>query len=71
MDEVGSYIDFNTELPGPVCTTEDELISLFGSRLDGGCRMTDDELKVYERWFDFKDKENCSRTYHKILDYGF
>ena len=71
LDEIGSYIDFDEELPGRVCTTEGECIAALTAYADSGFSLSEqDELRA-ELWYDFKDKENRKRIYEFLLGKGF
>jgi CDP-glycerol glycerophosphotransferase (TagB/SpsB family) len=71
LDEVGSYIDFNTELPGPVCLDKQSLLEAMDARMAGGYTLTEDETAIRRRWFDFEDTNNRARTYSRIVDLGY
>ena len=71
VDEVGSYIDLNTELPGKVCFDLEELKQAMASVIDNGFELDETDRAVAQQWFDFKDKNNRKRTYEYLLEEGF
>ena len=71
LDEVGSYIDFNTQLPGPVSKDKDALLDQLEERLAMDCAIMEDEMEIRGKWFDFEDRDNRARTYSRIVDLGF
>lgn len=71
LDEVGSFIDLNSELPGVVCKTIDDLNKGVKSYMDSGFALTEDNADRARKWFDFKDQDNRKRTLEQLLEYGF
>lgn len=71
VDEVGSYIDLNTELPGKVCFDLDDLKKALASVMDNDFELDEADREVARQWFDFKDKNNRKRTYEFLLEEGF
>ena len=71
LDEVGSFIDLNNELPGTVCKTIDELNQGVNAYMDTGFALTQENSDKARTWFDFKDRNNRERTLKKLLEYGF
>lgn len=63
IDEVGSYIDLNKALPGPLAKTEDKLIAALNKCADRGFTLDKKSKKRASKWFDFRDDRNRKRTY--------
>ena len=71
LDEVGSYIDFDTQLPGPICKDLDTLVEALEELIAGGFELNAADKRMADGWFDFKDKHNRKRTYEYLLEEGY
>lgn len=67
----GSYIDFNKELPGDVCFSEDEVIKAVEKAAERGWRLTEEAAAKCEGWYYKKDKNNSKRTYEYLKSKGY
>lgn len=67
----GSYIDFNTELPGDVCFTEDELFAALERVASNSWRLTEDAALKCEGWYYKKDRDNSRRTFEYLKKKGY
>ena len=67
----GSYIDFNTELPGDVCFSEDDVIKAVEEAAERGWSLTDEAASKCEGWYYKKDKNNSKRTYEYLKSKGY
>lgn len=65
--EVGSYINLNTELPGPICKDLDQLIDAFDVLVQNGFTITDEDAIKLKGWYESKDSRNRERTYRYLL----
>lgn len=65
---VGSYIDFDRELPGDSCMSEDELLRSVRATLERGCRLSSEYAERAANWFDYKDTNNRKRTYEFLIE---
>lgn len=68
---VGSYIDLNEDLPGPVCKVEGEVVEALAACAERGFALTAEEADKAAGWFARKDRKNRERTYNFIIDKGF
>ena len=68
---VGSYIDFDQDLPGDSCEGEDELLSSVEASLARGCVLTERDAQRASNWYDYKDTNNRQRTYEFLISQQF
>lgn len=68
--EVGSYIDLNNELPGPVCKDLDVLVDEVKTVAERGFVLDEQSAQRAHKWFDFKDDHNRKRTYEFLIEEG-
>ncbi len=68
---VGSYIDFDQDLPGDSCESEDELLSSVEASLARGCVLTERDAQRASNWYDYKDTNNRQRTYEFLISQQF
>ena len=59
----GSYIDLKTELPGPRAETADEVFHYMKDLADLGFQTPDIYRDRIDKFFAYKDQENCKRIY--------
>lgn len=71
IETAGSYIDFNTELPGEVCMEEDELLCAVRKAAENGFAANESELRSAEKRIKYRDNENCRRIYVFLVGQGF
>ncbi|ERI04569.1 CDP-glycerol glycerophosphotransferase family protein [Atopobium sp. oral taxon 810] len=71
LEYVGSYIDFNTDLPGSMGQNVDETVQAIEEVLDNKCVALDENLKKANQWYAYRDKENRARTYRFIKKQGY
>ena len=71
LDEVGSYVDLNNDLPGPVCKDLDTLVQALEALVENHIELSPQNRAIAQRWFDFKDQNNRKRTYDFLVDEGF
>ena len=67
----GSYIDMNTELFGPRCLTETELVRTIEDCVQNDFQEQPHFAEMREKYFAFHDQNNCKRTYDFILKQGY
>lgn len=70
-EEIGSYVDLNTDLPGDVCFEEDELLGALEAIVKRDFVLTDEQRNLASEWFDQKDRKNCERTYKFLKKEGY
>jgi CDP-glycerol glycerophosphotransferase (TagB/SpsB family) len=63
MEKTGSYIDFETELPGAYYLDAQSLIEGLRKTIENGFVPTADEVEAASRWYAHRDKNNCKRIY--------
>ncbi len=63
LDEVGSYIDLNTELPGPVCKDTAAVTKAIAELIANGFTLKPSDLAKTKDWYAFKDTNNRKRTF--------
>ena len=68
---VGSYIDFERDLPGDSCSELDELLRSVEASFERGFELADEHARRAERWYESKDNLNRKRTYDYIVEQGF
>jgi len=68
LNYIGSYLDFESELPGALCTTEDELLSIIKNYCQSNFELQDIYKTKADKWFARKDTCNRQRTYNFILE---
>lgn len=68
MEKTGSYIDFETELPGAYYLDAQSLIEGLRKTIENGFVPTQDEVEAASRWYAHRDKNNCKRIYECALE---
>ena len=68
---VGSYIDFERDLPGDSCNELDQLLDSVEGSFERGFKLTEQHAERAGRWYENKDKLNRKRTYDYIINQGF
>lgn len=63
LDEVGSYIDLNTELPGPVCKDTSEVVQAISDLIANDFTLSPEDVEKTNDWYAFKDTNNRKRTF--------
>jgi CDP-glycerol glycerophosphotransferase (TagB/SpsB family) len=63
VDEVGSYIDLNTELPGPVCKDTSEVVQAISDLIANDFTLSPEDVEKTNDWYAFKDTNNRKRTF--------
>ncbi|MDO4501610.1 MAG: CDP-glycerol glycerophosphotransferase family protein [Coriobacteriia bacterium] len=71
LNAVGSYIDFDTELPGTVCADQDAVIQALRDYAASGFALSAQDQAKADGWFKFKDTDNRKRTYEFLEGRGF
>lgn len=67
----GSYIDMEHDLFGERCTEETQLINLIKEYSLGGFHEKKCYKDIREKYFAFRDHNNCKRTYDYIKKQGY
>ena len=71
IDDIGAYIDLETELPGPLCKTEEECVEAVLSCAEDGFVLSGGAKEKAEEFLPLVDRHNRARTYHFLIDEGF
>lgn len=71
LANVGSYIDFDTELPGALCLDEDACVAAIDVYAQRGFTMTDRDEERAVPFVPGNDRKNRERTYRFLVDEGF
>ncbi|MEE1273713.1 MAG: CDP-glycerol glycerophosphotransferase family protein, partial [Olegusella sp.] len=67
LEKTGSYIDFETDLPGDCYFDADALIDGLEQSAQAGFVASDHQREVASRWFAHRDHNNCQRIYECAL----
>ncbi len=67
LEKTGSYIDFDTELPGDRYFDASALIAGIADTIDRSFSTTAQQDKAAARWFAHRDRSNCQRIYDCAL----
>ena len=67
MEKTGSYIDFDTELPGECFMDAPALIEGIRATIEGGFVPTVQQEAASKLWFAHRDRNNCRRIYECAL----
>ena len=67
----GSYIDLSTDLPGPKCATEEELLRGIEHFIDNGFVLDEHDRQLSNGWFENRDSKNRERTFNFLENEGF
>ena len=70
IDDVGSYVDFATELPGTVCEDEGACVQAVLEYIESGFEMTNQDKERAHRFLNPKRRDNRARTYNFLIDKG-
>lgn len=68
MELTGSYVDFETELPGPCYEDADSLIEGIKQTIEGGFVPPPEYVEKASRWYAHRDRGNCRRIYEYALE---
>lgn len=68
---VGSYIDFDRDLPGDSCGELDQLLESVAASFERGFELAPEHARRAARWYENKDKLNRKRTYDYIVEQGY
>lgn len=68
MEKTGSYIDFETELPGDCYMDAQSLIDGLRKTIEGGFVPSEQQEASVARWYAHRDKNNCKRIYECALE---
>ena len=68
MEMTGSYIDFETELPGPCYQDSESLIEGLRQTIEGGFVPAPEYVERASRWYAHRDRNNCQRIYEYALE---
>ena len=68
---VGSYIDFERDLPGDSCDTLEELLESVEASFMRNFELTDEHAQRAQHWYENKDNLNRKRTYDYIVEQGY
>lgn len=60
------HIDFTEQLPGPIATTVDRLISELSAIVDRDCKMDDGYWSRAQAFVKYRDQHNCERIYDVV-----
>jgi CDP-glycerol glycerophosphotransferase (TagB/SpsB family) len=71
LEESGSYVDLNVDLPGPVCMDAESVVNAVADIIDSGFELSSEYKNLAKKWYAFKDRNNCERTYNFLLSRGF
>lgn len=71
LDEVGAYIDLETELPGQVTHEKEELLDALRELADTEYQLSERDRKDAARWFNAKDTNNRKRTFKYLEQEGY
>lgn len=71
LDQVGSYIDFQTDLPGSVCLTQEQVLEALEASAAAGFTLSAENKALADGWFKYKDTHNRQRTYEFLEGKGF
>ena len=63
-----TFFDYETMGFGEVISEEDELIDIINQYLVNNCEMGSEYKKRVDKFFKFKDKNNCKRIYNAIKE---
>jgi CDP-glycerol glycerophosphotransferase (TagB/SpsB family) len=70
LEEHGAYIDLRTDLPGDCAVTADELLDAAERVIGGGYRIQPEYAGKLDRFYAYRDKQNCRRTYEFLRSCG-
>ena len=63
LEKTGSYIDFDTELPGPCYHDAKGLVEGLRQVIESGFVTSDEHRELAARWYAHRDQNNCRRIY--------
>ena len=67
LEKTGSYIDFETDLPGDCYFDANALIDGLEQSAEQGFEPSDQQKRVASRWYAHRDHDNCKRIYECAL----
>lgn len=68
LEDVGSYIDFKTELPGPVCMNVDEVVAAIEDLAESDYTLKSKFEKLTKKWYAHRDTNNRKRTFDYLQE---
>ena len=71
LEQTGSYIDFDAELPGYVAHDASELVDALHETIDAGFTLNAEHARMAGSWFANRDANNRERTLRYILGEGY
>jgi CDP-glycerol glycerophosphotransferase (TagB/SpsB family) len=60
------YIDYEKDLPGPICKTADEVINSIIKISENGWKIDRKHKNIRKKWFKYIDANNSKRVYRSI-----
>ncbi len=63
----GSYFDYETMGFGDIFKTSEGLFEKLNGYVDNGCQMEEEYQKRVDKFFTYRDRNNCKRVYEWIL----
>ncbi len=70
LEEHGAYIDLRKDLPGVCAADTDELLEAVGGVISDGYRIQPAYAGKLDRFYAYRDKQNCRRTYEFLRSCG-
>lgn len=70
-DDIGGYVDFDTELPGASCADEASCIAAIDAYASRGFAMTAEDVERAAPFLPLRDRNNRQRTYDFLVGEGF
>ncbi|MDO4532401.1 MAG: CDP-glycerol glycerophosphotransferase family protein [Coriobacteriia bacterium] len=71
LEQIGSYIDFNTDLPGYIAHNASELVEHLDATIASRFQLDAEHARVAASWFAHRDENNRERTLRYILNEGY
>ena len=68
LEAHGSYIDFDTQLPGDKTLDGDQVVKYVKDYIDNGFQIKEEYRDDVNAFFMYKDDKNCQRTYDFLMD---
>lgn len=62
------YMDYEQHGFGPVCHTVDDTVDKICEFLDSDCALPSEYASRIDKIFPYRDKQNCQRTFEKIME---
>ncbi|MDN5769127.1 MAG: CDP-glycerol glycerophosphotransferase family protein, partial [Humibacillus sp.] len=67
LGRLGSHLDLDNELPGPIGFSRDASINLIGAALARGGAADPEHLRRADRFIDHRDTQNCERIFQAVV----